>query len=423
MTEQRPAGGGRWTIEDAERWLLGLELFGMTFGLERIRLLMTQLGSPQRSFRSIHVVGSNGKSSTARMIAAILERHGLRTGEYLSPHLVCFTERVRIGGHDSRGEDFACAARLAHDAAAVVDRELSGGERVTQFEALTATGYVALQRAGVELAVIEAGLGGRYDATNVIDSEVQVLTSVGLEHTRWLGDTITDIAIEKTDVVRPGGTLVVAPGLAPQALAVAQRVSAERGARLVVAPTIAGLVTAALGPFQRANFALACAAATALLGELDEDAVADAAAQTTVPGRLEVVGTDPVTIHDGAHNPDGIEALAAALRELLDGRRLVCCLSVLDDKDAEAMLRALLPLCDEVVLTTSTHPRAVPADELLALCELVGGPRASVVDGPHAALARARELAGAGGVALATGSLYLIADLRRPAGAGGGSIL
>ncbi len=265
-----PTTNHAWTLDDAERWLLGLELFGMSFGLERMRRLMTALDSPQRRFRSIHVVGSNGKSSTARLTAAILARHGIRTGTYLSPHLASFTERVRVDERDVEAREFAESARLACRAAALVDRTLVGGERVTQFEAVTATAYLALQRAGVEVAVIEAGLGGRYDATNVLDSEVQVMTSVGLEHTRWLGPTIADIAAEKADVVRPGATLVVGADLAPDARRVAAGICAERAARLVTVADDAALRTAARGPFQRRNFALARAAADALLGGLDD---------------------------------------------------------------------------------------------------------------------------------------------------------
>jgi dihydrofolate synthase/folylpolyglutamate synthase len=436
------------TLEEAERWLLDLELFGMTFGLERMRLLMAELGSPQRGLRCVHVVGSNGKSSTTRMTAAILERHGLRSGEYLSPHLVSFTERVRVAGRDVAPDAFAGAAAQVRRAAAAVDAGLPGGERVTQFEALTATGLLALSEAGVEVAVVEAGLGGRHDATSVIDAEVQVLTAVGLEHTRWLGETIAEIAAEKVAVVRPGATLVVGADLHPDALAVAREVCEERGARLVVAPPLpAGgavaptartgrpvpvlqgdtppgqLDAAGLPPYQRANLALARSAAAAVLGRLDEAIVAAVAAGTAIPGRFEVVAERPVTLHDGAHNPDGMRALAAALGPFAAGRPLVACVSVLDDKDARAMLRALLPLCAHVVLTHATHPRAVTASDLQAICAELGGPPAEVVEEPHAALERARELAGPGGVALATGSLYLLADLRRPPGAARRSIL
>ena len=423
MTPARSTATDRaWTLQDAERWLLELELFGMTFGLERMRRLMTALGSPQRGYRTIHVVGSNGKSSTTRMIAAILQRHGLRTGAYLSPHLVSFAERVRVDDHDLAPADFAEAGRRACRAAAAVDRTLTAGERVTQFEALTAAAYLALREAGVEVAAIEAGLGGRFDATNVIDSEVQVLTGVGLEHSRWLGPTIADIADEKADVVRPGGTLVVGSDLAPEARTVAERVCAERGARIVTAPPV-DVAIAAEGPFQRRNFALARAAAEALLGDLDDNAVADAAASTLVPGRFEIVANRPVTVFDGAHNPDGVRALADALRGFLDGRRLVCCFAVLDDKDAAAMLGELAPLCDEFVFTAATNPRALPPATLLSLSRQIGGPPARVVSGPHAALAAARELAGPDGVALATGTLYLLADLLRDPDAPRGSTL
>ena len=202
----------------------------MRFGLDRMHKLMTVLGMPQRRFASIHVVGSNGKSSTTRMIAAILERHGLRTGTYTSPHLRSFAERIEVGERPLDGPAFASAVERVARAARLVDRTLDDDDRVTQFEALTAAAYTELARRGVEVAVVEAGLGGRYDATNVIPSKVQVLTGVGLEHTRWLGPTIADIAEEKLDVVRDHATLVVGE-LDPDADAVARHVAAARAPR------------------------------------------------------------------------------------------------------------------------------------------------------------------------------------------------
>ena len=415
-------GTADWTLQEAEAWLLGLELFGMSFGLERMTALTAELGEPQRRFRAVHVVGSNGKSSTTRMIAAIVQAHGLRSGAFLSPHLVSFAERVLVGGEDLSGEAFAASAARVRTAAAAVDAAQAGAERVTQFEAVTATAYDALAAARVEVAAIEAGLGGRFDATNVLDAEVAVLTSVGLEHTRWLGDTITQIAEEKAAVVRDGATLVIGHDLHPDALVVAERVCAERGARLVRAPADAGVPLLALGTFQRANFAVAREAARALLGDLDDDAVARAAAGTAVPGRFEVVSRDPDTIFDGAHNPDGIRALAAALPGFLAGRRLVACVSVLDDKDAGAMLGALAPLCSDLVLTAARNPRAVGAEQLAGAAPH-GGPAVHVEPAPHAALALARSLTGDEGVVLATGSLYLLADLLRPPDAPRGSVL
>ena len=397
--------------DEAERWLLRRELFGMRFGLDRMRRLLTALGSPQEQFRSIHVVGTNGKSSTVRMTAAILEAHGVRTGTYLSPHLVSFRERIRIGDEDLGETAFAQAiSRVAH-AAEMVDRTLEDGDQVTQFEALTAAAYDELARRGVEVAVVEAGLGGRWDATNVIPSEVQVLTNVGLEHTRWLGPTVRDIAREKLAVVRPGGTLVLGADLDPDANEEAAHTPAGE---VITALADPGVDVGALGTFQRRNFALATAAAKALIGELDADKVRDAAAAIRVPGRFQVVDEDPLTIIDGAHNPGGMHALAESLADHREP--LVIVLSVLDDKDAAAMLSELVPLCDEIVCTSSANPRALPPATLASLTEQLGGPPTRLERDPHRALALARDLAGPEGAVLATGSIYLVADLLRPAG-------
>jgi dihydrofolate synthase/folylpolyglutamate synthase len=412
-------------FDEAERYVLSRELFGMRFGLDRMRRLMTTLGNPQLRFQSVHIVGTNGKSSTVRMTAAILRRHGLRTGAYLSPHLVSFAERIRIEDTDLEPAEFAAAIQRAARAAELVDRSLVGDDRVTQFELLTAAAYSELARRGVEVAVVEAGLGGRYDATNVIPSRVQVLTSVGLEHTRWLGPTIEAIATEKLDVVQPGATLVLGYGLHPDAVAVAERVAAERGATIVHAGADPGVPLGALGAYQRRNFALARAAAEAYLGELDAGAVATAAAETLVPGRLQVVDSEPVTVLDGAHNPEGMAALAEALDDPFAAglEPVVAVVSILDDKDAAGMLSLLIPKCDALVLTASQNPRALPPPTLASLAGQLGGPTAEVVRDPRAAVARAREIAGPRGLVVATGTIYLVADLLRPAGAGRASML
>ena len=408
------------TPEEAEQRLLSLELFGMRFGLDRMRRLMTALGHPEREFESVHVVGTNGKSSTTRMIAAILTRHGRRSGSYLSPHLVGFNERIRVADQDITPQRFADAIERTLRAAEQVNRASSGeDDLVTQFELLTAAAYSELAAEGVDVAVIEAGLGGRYDATNVIPSKVQVLTSVGLEHTRWLGPTITAIAREKLDVVRPGGTLVLGAGMHPEAIVVAQEIAAERGARIVQADSDPHATLGALGIFQRRNFALARAAAEAFLGELDEAAVEAAAADVRVPGRMQVVDQRPLTLLDGAHNPDGIAALAESLPEIVASARsaegrVVAVVSILDDKDAAVMLRSLAPLCDALVFCSSHNPRVLPPPTLSSLLEQFAPEikiRHEIVRSPHTALRRAREIAGADGVVVATGSLYLISDL------------
>jgi dihydrofolate synthase / folylpolyglutamate synthase len=429
--DARPAG---WDAAAAERWLLSLELFGMRFGLDRMRRLMTTLDAPHRAFRAIHVVGTNGKSSTARMTAALLACHGVRAGAYLSPHLVSFAERIRVGGEDISEQRLATALGRARHASALVDRTLEEGDRVTQFEALTAAAYAELADAGVEVAVVEAGLGGRWDATNVIDAEVAVLTNVGLEHTRWLGPTVADIAREKLAVLAPGATLVLGPRLHPDAEAEAELAARRQRATIVRAPAepqgpAEGVALLARGAFQRRNFAVACAAAEACLGRLDAGAVRAAAASTAVPGRFEVLPRDggPDVVLDGAHNASGVAALADSLPEFLAARPLVAVVSVLDDKDAAAMLAALLPLCAHVVFTANANPRALSPATLASLAGQLG---AGGWDGvgrveadPRRAVALARELAGPGGVVLATGSIYLIADLTRPLAAGRGSTL
>jgi dihydrofolate synthase/folylpolyglutamate synthase len=411
----------------AESYLLDLERFGMSFGLDRMRKLSTVLGLPQRRFASVHVVGTNGKSSTARMLAAILARHGLRAGSYTSPHLRSFRERVEIGGVALGEANFAEAVSRAAHAASLVDRTLDGDDRVTQFEALTAAAFHALARARVEVAVIEAGLGGRHDATNVIPSKLQVLTGVGLEHTRWLGPTVGHIAEEKLAVVPDHGCLVT-PELDAEVKSVAARVTRARGARIVrlaegaerAVPTLAR----APGRYQRRNFALACAAAEAFLERpLDAGAVRSAAAEVAVPGRLERIAGRPLVLHDGAHNPAAAEALAESLPDVVGARPLVGLIAVLDDKDASGVLRPLLPVLSAAVLTRGEGERYLPPATLASLAgQLAPGLETDALRDPSHGLARARELAGPDGAVLVTGSLHLLADLVRKPGARASSL-
>lgn len=458
------ARGGPWTPARAERHLQSLGLFGMRFGLDRMRRMMTALGAPQQRLDTIQVLGTNGKTSTTRMAAAILERHGLRTGAYTSPHLVSYCERVQIAERDLTASAFAAAVARAARAAERVNRTLAGDDHVTQFELLTAAALWEMARREVQVAVIEAGLGGRYDATSVIGAPVTVLTNVGLEHTRWLGPTLTDIAEEKLAVVHPGGTLVLGKWLAGEALAVAERVARERDARIVsvedaapshaapshaapfhVSPsddapsdspskdslsraaTLAGpaVSLAARGDFQQRNFALARAAAQAYLHgagiALDERAVA-AAAATEVPGRLQVLDERPLTVLDGAHNPDAVAALVQSLPGVLGGRPVGLVMGVLEDKDAASMLAALLPVCERAWFTAPPSPRALSPAALQSLARQLGFGAAVCEPQPRRAFEQARRWAGEGRGAdrpgravLATGSIYLAGELlRRP---------
>jgi len=409
-----------WSSEDAERHLRSLELFGMRFGLDRMRRMMTALGSPERRFASIHVVGTNGKSSTTRMIAAILERHGLRTATYTSPHLISYTERVQVGERDVDGDVFAAAISRAAWAAEHVNHTLAGDDHVTQFELLTAAALWGMAEQGVQVAVVEAGLGGRYDATSVIDSRVTVLTNVGLEHTRWLGPTVTDIAEEKLAVLRPDTTLVLGEDLAAEALVVAERVAGEQDARIVHAgaESFADIPLAARGSFQRRNFALARTAAETYLRELGieprEDAVREAAAATKVQGRLQVVGEDPLTVLDGAHNPDATRALALALPEVFGDRPVGLVLGVLEDKDAASMLRTLLGVCERAWFTAPPSSRALSPAALQSLARQLGFDTVVCEPQPWRALTEAQRWArtrGENAAVLATGSVYLVGDL------------
>jgi dihydrofolate synthase/folylpolyglutamate synthase len=356
------------------------------------------------------------------MTAALLEAHGLRTGAYLSPHLTTFAERIRVGDADLPPDAFGAAVERAAAAAAKVDRTLSGGERVTQFELLTAAAFAELARADVDVAVVEAGLGGRWDATNVLGAPVVVLTNVGLEHTRWLGPTIPDIAREKLAVVRPGATLVLGESQ-PEVDALARETEAE-----IVRPEP---VAEALPGYQRKNFGAAIAAAGAYLrhvaetppraatppAALDPAIVARVAAHAQVPGRLQVIAESPRTILDGAHNPSGIAALAAALPEAAGERPVTAVVSILDDKDAGAMLRELIPATSKLVFTASANRRSLPPATLASLAAQLGAPAAEVEPDARAALARARQLAGPDGAVVATGSIYLVADLASAPGA------
>jgi dihydrofolate synthase/folylpolyglutamate synthase len=407
-----------WSGERAERHLRSLELFGMRFGLDRIRRMMTVLGSPQRSFRSVHVVGTNGKTSTTRMIAAILQRHGLRTGAYLSPHLISYSERVQVAERDISGPVFAAAVARAAWAAERVNHTLAEDDHVTQFELLTAAAFWALAEREVEVAVVEAGLGGRYDATAVVDSAVTVLTNVGLEHTRWLGPTVRDIATEKLAVLRPETTLALGASLDPEALAVAHAAAGEKRARIVQVSS-AELAAAPPAPiFQQRNFALARLAAEAYLTDagiaVREEAVREAALAVEVPGRLQVVAHNPLTVLDGAHNPDAARALVESLPALLGGRRLVIVMGVLEDKDAASMLAALLPLCARAWFTAPPSSRALSPAALQSLARQQGFEQTVCEPRPRRALEQARDWARAQPdptAVLATGSVYLVGDL------------
>jgi dihydrofolate synthase/folylpolyglutamate synthase len=422
-------------------YLESLAAFGMRPGLERVSELLTRLGRPQDAYRVIHIVGTNGKSSTTRYCEALVRAHGLRCGAYLSPHISGWTERVIVDGRPVEEAVFAAAVERVRGEVADLPAEL--GE-TTQFEVLTVAALLAFAESGVEAVALEAGLGGRLDATNVVRAPVVVLTNVALEHTEVLGQTRELIFAEKAAVIK-GGDAVFGEldGLEDEARRVCDAVGAtphfvrdrpEAGDVSVGGSPGDFTVTfaAAGGPekwgrlsvptpalYQVANAALAVTASRLLLGALDESAVRRALAATAVPGRLQVVGERPLVLADGAHNPDGVRVLARSLAAVAAPRPTVGVVAIMRDKDSAAMLRGLLPLLDAIVCTEASEPRsltgyelAVAVGEALA-AEAVGArvPTVETAAEPHAALGRARELAGPAGSVLVVGSLYLLEDL------------
>jgi dihydrofolate synthase/folylpolyglutamate synthase len=397
-----------------------MEPFGWRFGLDRIRRLVSALGMPQHRFASIHVVGTNGKSSVTEMTSALLEAHGLRTGAYLSPHEERWSERVRIGGAEIEADAFGAAVERVAESVEAVNRTLTEeGDAVTESEALTAAAFVALAAARVEVGVIEAGLGGRLDATNVLPSRAAALTSVGLEHTQWLGDTEVVIAAEKLAVLRDHSVLILG-NVSQEVEELARQTAAERHARLVgvrgLSPEVE-LTTSA--PYVRRNFAVALACADTIVERLDPERVAQVAGGLELHGRMELIEGDPPLILDAAHNPAGAAALAEALPGASPGRPVVGCVATLADKDAAGIVAAAAPQLSALVATEipparlesvgRPGARPIPAAELARLGEATGVATVESLPEPEKAIARMRELARErGAVALVFGSHYLL---------------
>ncbi|KIC67901.1 bifunctional folylpolyglutamate synthase/dihydrofolate synthase [Pseudarthrobacter phenanthrenivorans] len=411
---------------------------------------MDVLGEPNKAYPIIHVTGTNGKTSTSRMIESVLRAHGLSTGRYTSPHLSKVTERISIDGHPVPDETFVRIWDEIRPYLEIVDSELEaeGQPRLTYFECLTILGFAVFADQPVNVAIIEVGLGGITDATNVGDGQVSVVTPISLDHTDLLGDTTEDIAREKAGIIKPGGYLVSAaqPLDAAQVLlekakevgvpfrfegvefGVESRTVAV-GGQVVTIQGIAGrypdLLVPLHGAHQAQNAAVAVAALEAFFGgekELDFEVLQEGFAAVTSPGRLEVVRTAPTIIVDAAHNPDGIKASAAALQEAFTFTRLVPVVGVLKEKDAEEILRELREslgdMASEYCFTQSNSPRAVPAAELAELAVDLGFGEDNVHiaekldDALEWAVERAEANDDLSGGVLVTGSITLVAEAR-----------
>lgn len=421
--------------------------------LDRIAAVMDLLGDPQHAFPVIHVTGTNGKTSTTRMIERMLHEMGLSTGRFTSPHLHNIRERIALNGDPIDAERFIASYEdvLPYiemvDARSVVD----GGPQMTYFEVLVAIAYAAFADAPIDVAVVEVGMGGSWDATNVVNAQIAVVTPIALDHERFLGPSVEGIATEKAGIFKPGALVVSAaqePAVAEILIARAQGVGTTPafegnqfgilrrevavGGQQLAIRGLGGVYDDIFlplhGPHQGHNAALALAAVEAFVGggehRLDVDVIRAGLSGATSPGRLEVVRRSPTVLVDAAHNPAGALALRAALEDSFNFARLVGVVAILQDKDASMMLEILEPVLNDIVVSRTSSPRAINPESLGQLAvEIYGENRVTVVDNLPDALDLAAEMADEGGFGagvLATGSITTAAEIRMLLGVTGG---
>jgi dihydrofolate synthase/folylpolyglutamate synthase len=419
----------------------------MAFDLQKIRDLMDVLGSPQRAYPAIHLTGTNGKTSTARMIDSLLRAHGLHTGRYTSPHLETVRERISLDGEPISEERLVDIYREVEPLVELIDARVA--EPLTYFDMTTAMAYAAFADAPVDVAVVEVGLGGEEDATNVIDAGVAVILPIGLDHTEWLGDTIEDIAWAKAGIIHKGATVISALQTEEAMRPLLER-TAEMGATMAREGSEFGVIERfqavggqqltlqglggvydeiflpLFGAHQAQNAVVALAAVEAFLGagkdkQLEIGLVREGFANVDSPGRLERVRSAPTILLDGAHNPHGMAATVSALEEDFAFRHLVAVVAVLGDKDVSGLLDLLEPVAARLVVTTNSSPRSMPLDELAQIAvDIFGEDRVTVAQTMPDAIEEAvvlaeedtgGELRGVG--VLITGSVITVADARK----------
>ncbi|WP_243056974.1 folylpolyglutamate synthase/dihydrofolate synthase family protein [Nocardioides sp. SR21] len=414
--------------------------------LDRIQAFTELLGDPQRSYPVIHLTGTNGKTSTSRMIDTLLRALDLRTGRFTSPHVERMTERISVDGEPLSDEDFVRAFNDVAPYTHLVDAEQD--HPLSFFETVVGMAYAAFADAPVDVAVVEVGMGGSWDATNVADAAVAVVLPVSVDHAAYLGDTPVDIAVEKAGIIKPGSVAVLAqqdPAVAALLLERAAEVGAtvaREGMEFGVVsrvPAVGGQVVSLqglharydevflplYGAHQAQNAAVALAAVEAFAGEqhaLDEEVVRAAFAEVTSPGRLEIVRRSPTIVLDAAHNPHGAEALGAAIEDSFTFSPLIGVLGVMGDKDHEGLLTALEPHLAHLVCTQNSTDRALPAEQLAEVArEIFGEDRVSVTPRLSDAIEAAATLAEAGeafgdplgsGAVLVTGSVVTVGEAR-----------
>lgn len=422
--------------------------------LSRIRRCLELMGDPQRSYRVIRIAGTNGKTTTARITERILRETGLRTGRATSPHLHSPVERIAIDGVSIDDEGFVQAYRDVEPFAQMVDAEslAAGGPRMTFFEVITAMQFQAFASAPVDVAVVETGMGGTWDATGAATPDVAVITAIGYDHQEYLGEDIADIAGEKAGILTADAFAVIADQPYAEAAEVLRERLAELGAEAAIeeqqiavldrTPGVGGqmitlqgiaaryedLFLSLLGEHQAHNALLAVAACEALLGDgrtpLDPELLAQALSTVTSPGRAEVVRQAPTILVDAAHNPDGARVLVATVRENFRFTRTVGVVGILQEKEADQILEVLEPLLDEVVITQSSSPRAIPADRLADIARDVFEDEDRVIEAPslpdalQSAVDLAEQHGGEFGGVVVCGSVTLAAEVRDLLGRG-----
>jgi dihydrofolate synthase / folylpolyglutamate synthase len=379
---------------------------GVELGLARVREALARLHHPQRRFAAIQIAGTNGKGSTAAMTESILRAAGVRTGLHTSPHLSRFTERIQVDGAEVDGDKLA----------ALDVRIAAVGVPLTYFEIATVLAFVAFAELGVEVGVLETGLGGRLDAVTTCEPFVTAITSLSLDHRDYLGDTLREIAREKAGIIKPRVPCLLG-ALPPEADEEIARVAAHVGAPILRVgrdfEEPVGMVLGLAGPHQATNAALAVELARRSLAHLGRalapQDIRDGLARVRWPGRLERVTPD--VLLDCAHNVEGAQALAAALPTLAEGRPIALVLAIVRDKDADGILRALGPVVSAVIATQSSNPRSLPAAELEGIA-LNHCARTKAAPDPLVALNLARLLVGHGGLVVVAGSIFLVGELR-----------
>jgi dihydrofolate synthase/folylpolyglutamate synthase len=416
---------------DTIEYLYGLQKYGMKFGLDNITRLLSAAGDPQKKFRTVHIGGTNGKGSTSAMIESMIRTSGATTGLFTSPHLVNFTERIRLNGEEIAEDDVISLASEVREIAVRMD-ELSP----TFFEVVACMTFLYFARHGVDWAVVEVGLGGRLDATNVILPEVSVITAVGYDHCEFLGKTLREIAGEKAGIIKPGVPVVTA-AQAPEAMEALRRGAEEKECRLfrygddfsaeLVSDSLRGIRfhyrgereygeigVPLAGRHQMTNASLAIKTIEILSGQCGMTFdIRKGLADVKWPGRLEMASDDPPILIDGAHNPHAAAALSRYLEQALSRgyRRIILVAGVMADKDIDGILAPLLPLASEIIFASPAYGRAASADMLASRAAAMGfssRPGGSVSD----ALRMAEELYTTGDLIVITGSFYTIGEAK-----------